>query len=89
MAGSGAAFTILPRAALGGQGKSPSDKLNIAGVGVGGMGAAYLQGCESENIVALCDVDDKYAARTFARYPKAAVYRDFRRMLERRRASTR
>jgi hypothetical protein len=78
-----AAFTILPRHVLGGAGyKPPSEKLNIAGVGVGGMGANYLRNCESENIVALCDVDDTYAAKTFARYPSARTYRDFRVMLE-------
>ena len=78
-----AAFSILPRHVLGGAAyKPPSEKLNIAGVGVGGMGANYLRNCESENIVALCDVDDTYAAKTFARYPGARTYRDFRVMLE-------
>src|ERR1035437_7258449 len=78
-----AGLMILPRHVLGGRGtKGPSDKLNIAGVGVGGMGANYLKGCESENIVALCDVDDAFAAKTFARYPNAKTYRDFRVMLE-------
>ena len=78
-----AAFTVLPRHVLGGAGYvAPSDKLNIAGVGVGAMGAAYLKSCESENIVALADVDFEFAAKTFARYPKAKTYRDFRIMLE-------
>jgi len=77
------AIAILPRHVLGGRGYTPpSDKLNLAGIGVGGMGAVYLRTCESENIVALCDVDDSYAARTFARYPAAKTYRDFRVMLE-------
>jgi predicted dehydrogenase len=84
--GAAAAFTsvtIVPRRVLGGpRYKSPSEKLNIAGVGVGGMGANYLRGCESENIVALCDVDDVYAAPTFQKYPQAKTYRDFRRMLD-------
>ena len=79
----GAALTVLPRSVLGGTGqKSPSDKLNIAGVGVGAMGAGYLRSCESENIVALADVDEVFAAKTFARYPNAKTYRDFRVMLE-------
>lgn len=78
-----AAFTIVPRHVLGGQGrKAPSDKLNIAGVGVGSMGANYLRNCESENIVALADVDFAFAAKTFARYPNAKTYKDFRVMLE-------
>ena len=51
-------------------------------IGVGGMGAANLKACEAENIVALCDVDRDYAAKTFARYPKATVYTDYREMLE-------
>ena len=74
---------IVPRHVLGGPGHTaPSDKLNIAGIGVGGMGAADLRGMESENIVALCDVDSKRAAGSFQRYPKAARYKDFRVMLE-------
>jgi predicted dehydrogenase len=63
--------------------KSVLDKLNIAGVGVGGRGAADLAPMSvSENIVALCDVHDEYAAKTFAKYPKATKYKDFRKMLE-------
>ena len=77
------AFTVVPRHVLGGPGyQAPSDTLNIAGVGVGGMGAADLKELESQNIAALCDVDHDYAAKTFKRYPKAKVYKDFRVMLE-------
>jgi predicted dehydrogenase len=77
------AVTILPRHVLGGAGrKAPSEKLNIAGVGVGGMGKNNLRACASENIVALCDVDANYAAKVFATYPQAKVYRDFRQMLD-------
>lgn len=60
----------------------PSNKLNIAAIGVGGMGGSNLRNCENENIVALCDVDHNYAANTFKRYPKAKVYTDYRVMLE-------
>ncbi|MHC4636594.1 MAG: Gfo/Idh/MocA family protein [Planctomycetota bacterium] len=78
-----AAFTIVPRHVLGGKGHtSPSDKLNIAGIGVGGMGAANMTNVSSENIIALCDVDDRHAARTFDAYPSARRYRDYREMLE-------
>jgi predicted dehydrogenase len=56
--------------------------LNIAGIGVGGMGHNNLKACSDENIVALCDVDANYAAKTFAEYPKAKVYTDFREMLD-------
>jgi predicted dehydrogenase len=77
------AATIVPRHVLGGaENTAPSEKLNIAGIGVGGMGASNLRQLESENIVALCDVDHAYAAGTFKRYPKAKVYTDFRKMLD-------
>jgi predicted dehydrogenase len=62
--------------------QSPSDKLNIAGIGIGGQGASDLAQLESENIVALCDVDAEYAAHTFRRYPQARVYSDYRKMLD-------
>ena len=78
-----AAVTIVPRHVLGGPlNIPPSEKLNIAGIGVGGMGGSNLRQLESENIVALCDVDHNYAAGTFKRYPKAKVYIDFRKMLD-------
>jgi predicted dehydrogenase len=78
------AATIVPRHVLGGPRQvSPSEKLNIAGIGVGGMGKSNLRQLETENIVAICDVDHSYAAKVFERYPKAKVYSDFRRMLDR------
>jgi predicted dehydrogenase len=77
------ALSMVPRHAVAGSGKTPpNEKLNIAGVGVGGMGASNLGACESENIVALCDVDFGHAAKTFAKYPKARQHRDFRMMLD-------
>ena len=85
LARSAAAVTIsvVPRHVLAGAGRNPpSEKLNIAGIGVGGMGKSNLRQLESENIVALCDVDHEYAAETFKRYPKAKVYTDFRKMLD-------
>jgi predicted dehydrogenase len=78
-----AAFTIVPRFVLGGRGyKAPSDKLNIACIGVGGQGHSDLNNVSSENIIALCDVDDIRAAEAFSEFPKAKRYRDFRVMLE-------
>jgi predicted dehydrogenase len=78
-----AGVMIVPRHVLGGSGfKAPSDKLNIAGVGAGGMGANNIDRCRGENIVALCDVDDERASKTYAKYPDAKHYRDFRKMLE-------
>lgn len=41
-----------------------------------------MDGCSSENIYALCDVDEKNAAGTFQKFPKAKLYKDFRKMLE-------
>jgi len=78
------AFTIVPRHVLGGPGHTPpSEKLNIAGVGVGGQGNHDLSQVDSENnIVALCDVDEARAAEMFNRHPRARKYRDFRKMLE-------
>lgn len=61
---------------------SPNDKLNIAGIGIGGRGKSNLEDLDGENIVALCDVDEGYAAKTFAKYPKAKQYKDYRIMLE-------
>lgn len=76
-------FHIVPRHVLGGTAyAAPSEKLNIAGIGVGGMGAANLRALQSENIIALCDVDSDYAAKTFNQYPDATVYKDYRVMLE-------
>jgi predicted dehydrogenase len=78
-----AAFTIVPRHVLGGPEQAPpSEKLNIAGIGVGGQGASDLDNLGSENVVALCDVDRRQAADTFKRFPNAKQYSDFRVMLD-------
>lgn len=74
------AFQFVPASMFGAD--APSNKLNIAGIGIGGMGASNLSQCEKENIVALCDVDSKYAAHTFRKYPKAKRYTDYRVMLD-------
>src|SRR3989441_730571 len=81
--GAGVAFTIVPRHVLGRGYRPPSDKLNIACIGVGGRGREDVRGVEAENIYALCDVDDKAAADAYVSYPKAKRYKDFRDMLER------
>ena len=91
-----AAFTIVPRRVLGGPGYvPPSDKLNIACVGVGGKGRSDVFSAGTENIVALCDVDDEQMAKTLQHarestenpayadmLQRATKYRDFRIMLE-------
>jgi predicted dehydrogenase len=78
------AFTIVPHSLLGASGTTrPGEKLNIAAIGVGGMGRNNLKQCAAENIVALCDVDEPYAAKTFKDFPQTKVYRDYREMLDR------
>lgn len=61
---------------------SPSEKLNIALVGVGGRGAANLEAVASQNVVALCDVDDRRAAGSYAKYPNVPKFADYRKMLD-------
>jgi predicted dehydrogenase len=78
-----ASIAMAPRYVPAAGGKaSPNARLNIAGVGIGGMGQSNLAACASENIVALCDLDSDYAAKTFAKYPQARRYKDFRVMLD-------
>lgn len=78
-----AGVTILPSNVIAGLGhKAPSDKLNIAGIGVGGMGFANLKNLKSENIVGLCDVDWKYADGCFNMFPGAKKYKDWRVMYD-------
>ena len=79
-----AGFFIVPRHVLGRGFVAPSDKLNIAIIGVGGKGAvnidlAYKSGVA--NIVSLCDVDDRQAAAARKQFDKASYYRDFRELL--------
>ena len=67
-----AGFTIVPSHVISGLGyTAPSDKMNIAGVGVGGMGRRNLRAMNTENIVALCDVDWKYSQACFDDFPDA------------------
>lgn len=78
-------FFIVPRHVLGKGYRAPSDKLNIAGIGIGGKGTsdirnAYNKG--AENIVALCDVDWNQGKASFEAHPKAKKYKDFRTMFD-------
>jgi predicted dehydrogenase len=84
LAATTAGVLILPRNVIGGDRRqvAPNEKLNIAGIGVGGMGKGNLSQMAGENIVALCDVDHAYAAGTFKQYPNAKVWKDYRKMLE-------
>lgn len=77
------ALTILPKNVISGLGyKAPSDKLNIAGVGIGGKGHPNLKGMATENLVALCDVDWKYAEKSFNDFPQAKRYWDWRKLFD-------
>ena len=63
--------------------KSPNEKLNIASIGAGGKAASDIRACaQTENIVALCDVDDVRAAKIYETYPNVPKYKDFRKMLD-------
>ncbi|MCX6329530.1 MAG: Gfo/Idh/MocA family oxidoreductase, partial [Bacteroidia bacterium] len=79
-----AGLTILPSSVIGGCARiSPSDKLNIAIVGIGGMGNSNLKAVrDTENIVALCDVDWAYSKHVFDENPTAKQYYDWRKMYD-------
>jgi predicted dehydrogenase len=79
-----ATFTLVPRHVVAGSDSAPpSEKLNIAGIGVGGQGAGDIGAvANGGNIVALCDVDTRHSAETFKKFPDAKQYRDFRKMFD-------
>jgi len=78
-----AGLTIIPGGIISAKGRiAPSDKLNIAGIGIGGMGKRNVEALKSENIVALVDVDWKYAEKTFLVFPNAKRYYDYRKMFD-------
>src|SRR5881396_39703 len=85
-AGAGVAlFNILPGSLLNGaESLSPNAKLSVAGIGIGSRGGADVSEVAGlgHNIVALCDVDEKYAAKEFAKYPGARQFKDYRVMLD-------
>ncbi len=92
-AAAAAGLMIVPRHVLGGRGfQTPSDTLNIGCVGAWGQGASDIKGVSTENIVAICDIDDEMIVRLLkneknqpehqAKYEKANKYRDFRVMLD-------
>lgn len=81
-----AAFMIVPRHVLGGKGfLAPSDRLMVAGIGVGGKGESNLNNIYKggkADIAFLCDVDDRRAATSVKNFPKARYYKDYREMLD-------
>jgi len=80
-AATGAAFTILKSGTLRGQ-NAPSDKLNIALIGVWGRGTAHYNVLRTQNVVALCDVNDNRTKEALEIFPKAKTYWDWRRVLD-------
>jgi predicted dehydrogenase len=86
----GGGFFIVPRHVLGRGYVAPSDKLNIAGIGVGGMGKGDLLAFAKSpnvNIVALCDVDDRQSVDSRKSFPNASYHSDFREMLAKQKNS--
>ena len=78
-------FFIVPRHVLGRGYVAPSDKLRIAGIGVGGKGQSDLSEFAKSpkaQVVALCDVDDRQTAKSRTNFPNAKYYKDFREMLD-------
>jgi predicted dehydrogenase len=84
-AGAALGVAIVPRHVLGGAGQTPpSERVNLAGIGAGGMGGGDIAtfaklGC---NVVALCDVDDARAAGSYRAFPNARRYKDYREMID-------
>jgi predicted dehydrogenase len=78
-----AAFTIVPRHVLGRGHRPPSDTLNVACIGVGGMGFNDVKGMAHENIYALCDVDSRNLEKAALAFPQARRYSDYRELLAR------
>ncbi len=77
----GAGALILPRTKLFGA-HAPSNKLNIALIGTWGRGEAHFNGIAKENVVAICDVNEKHLASGSKRFPTAKTHVDWRKMLE-------
>src|SRR5438874_11874590 len=76
-----AIFQLAPSGLLSGaQGASSSEKLNLAGIGIGSRGGSDIKDMaeEGQNLVALCDVDGSYAGKEFDTYHKAKQFKDFR-----------
>ena len=78
---SAAAFTILKSGTLRGQ-NAPSNKLNIALIGVWGRGTAHYNMLRNENVVALCDINDRRTKEALQLFPKAKTYWDWRACLD-------
>ncbi len=80
-AATGAGWLILPSGVLSGA-NAPSNKLNVALIGTWGRALAHFDAISSENVVALCDVNEKHIASAAKRFPKAKHYVDWRKCLD-------
>lgn len=65
-----------------GEARTPGNKIRLAVIGCGGQGGSDLNNMAGEDIVALCDVDERRAAGSFAKFPKARRFKDFRKMFD-------
>ena len=77
-----AGLWFIGNASSFGKGKSPNEKLNIAVIGTANRAAQNIKGVEGENIVAVCDIDDRYLDAAKQKFTGAKAYNDFRKMLE-------
>src|SRR4030095_7548668 len=79
-----AAVSVVPAHVIAANGQtSPNEKLNIAAIGIGGMGSGDSHRvAPGNNMVALCDVDTRHSANTFKKFPDAKQFRDFRKMFD-------
>ncbi len=77
----GAGLTILPSGVFA-SANSPNNKLNIALIGTWGRARAHFKSIKNENIVALCDIDERNLARAANQFPGAKHYFDWRKCLE-------
>ena len=80
-AAAGMGLTILPSGTLFGA-NAPSNKLNVALIGTWGRALAHFNAISSENVVALCDVDENHLTGAVKKWPKAKTYVDWRKCLE-------
>jgi predicted dehydrogenase len=78
-----AAVSVVPRCTVARSGETPpSEKIRLAGIGVGGQGHGDLRSFGGVEIVALCDVDERRSAGAFKDSPKAQAFKDFRKMFD-------
>ncbi len=63
-------------------GNSASDTLKLGAVGVANRARANINGCQTQEIAALCDVDQRFLRAAAEDFPRAKLYTDFRKMIE-------